>query len=45
MSDLDLDHLYVVHPGEETYPLDDGITALSATDLKKIQELQSGTWG
>ena len=29
LSDLELEHLYVVHPGETTYPLDDRITALA----------------
>jgi hypothetical protein len=36
MSDLDLDHLYVVHPGQETYPLDDAITALCVADITQI---------
>ena len=33
ISDLDLQHLYVVHPGEATFPLDPAITALAASDL------------
>lgn len=28
-QDLALDHLYVVHPGEHDFPLDDGITAMT----------------
>ncbi len=36
MSDLDLDHLYVVHPGQETYPLEDAITALCVADISQI---------
>lgn len=32
-SDLGLDHLYVVTPGKEVYPLDKGITALGLSAL------------
>jgi predicted AAA+ superfamily ATPase len=31
--DLSLDHLYVVHPGEHDYPLDDAITAITLPHL------------
>ncbi len=34
MHDLDLHHLYVVYPGDKTYPLTDAITALAITDLR-----------
>jgi len=33
ITDLDLKHLYVVYPGEQTYPLDDRITCLSVKGL------------
>jgi len=36
MSDLGLDSLYVNHPGPETFPLDDRITALAARDLPTL---------
>jgi hypothetical protein len=36
IEDLRLDHLYVVHPGENSFPLDAGITATNLTDLLKI---------
>jgi len=36
LSDLALDHLYVVYPGDRTYPLDDTITALSIGDLHQV---------
>ncbi len=35
IEDLRLDHLYVVHPGENSFPLDAGITETSLTDLLK----------
>jgi predicted AAA+ superfamily ATPase len=38
LSDLELDHLYVVHPGSQTYRLDDRITALGIRDLGKPLE-------
>ena len=36
MSDLTLKHLYIVHPGNETYPLDNDVTALSINDIVSI---------
>ncbi len=33
LADLDLHHLFVVYPGQKTYPLDDRITCLSAMDF------------
>ena len=33
INDLDLNHLYIVYPGDKTYPLDEFITALSIKDL------------
>ena len=33
MQDLRLDHLYVVHPHKETFPLSDTVTALSLENL------------
>ncbi len=33
MADLGLDHLYVVHPGKQTFPLDQGLTAITLPDL------------
>lgn len=33
VGDLELEHLYVVYPGEASFPLDDGITALSILDV------------
>jgi predicted AAA+ superfamily ATPase len=35
-QDLSLDHLYVVHPGEHTFPLDDSITAVTLPELLEI---------
>ena len=35
MEDLRLDHLYVVHPGEHSFPLDTDITAGTLTDVLK----------
>ena len=34
IADLHLDHLYVVYPGERTFNLDEGITALSVREIK-----------
>ena len=33
LHDLELEHLYIVYPGEQTYPLDEQITALAMVDL------------
>lgn len=33
MQDLGLDHLYVVHPGRHTFPLDDNITASTLAEV------------
>jgi len=33
IADLQLSHLYVVHPGPRSFPLDETITALCLTDL------------
>lgn len=33
LADLDLHHLYVVYPGEHSFPLDDKISAVGITDL------------
>lgn len=35
-QDLSLDHLYIVHPGEHHYPLDDSITAAPLPDVLGI---------
>jgi len=35
-QDLALDHLWVVHPGERSYPLADGISALALRDLDDL---------
>jgi hypothetical protein len=35
LKDLQLDRLYVLHPGQHTYPLDKKITALSIRDLQR----------
>lgn len=35
ITDLKLDHLYVVHPGRHKYPLDDNITALPLSALQR----------
>jgi len=37
LKDLRLDMLYVVYPGEETYPLDDRITALAVNEIDIIK--------
>lgn len=39
LQDLQLDHLYVVHPGEHRFPLDEAITAITLPAL--ITELQT----
>ena len=33
MDDLSLDHLYVVHPGEHRYSLDETITAITLPEV------------
>jgi len=39
-QDLALDHLYIVHPGEHDFPLDDSITAVTLAPL--VELLRSG---
>ena len=34
LGDLELDHLYVVHPGDRTYPMADRVTAVSIRNLE-----------
>jgi predicted AAA+ superfamily ATPase len=41
-QDLSLDHLYVVHPGEHTFPLDDTITAVTLPELLEILAREPG---
>jgi predicted AAA+ superfamily ATPase len=41
-QDLSLDHLYVVHPGEHTFPLDDTITAVTLPHLLEILAREPG---
>ncbi len=36
IQELDLEHLYVVYPGKQTYRVDDRITALSIRDLDSV---------
>jgi len=36
IHDLRLDHLYVIHPGELRFALDDGITALPAREIPTL---------
>ena len=35
-NDLGLSHLYVVYPGREAYPLDDGISVLPFDDISEL---------
>jgi hypothetical protein len=44
LNDLRLDHLWLVHPGDSSWPLDDRISALSATDFFRIRA-DSLNWG
>lgn len=37
LEDLELDHLWVVYPGNESYPLDDRITVLPVGDLAALK--------
>lgn len=39
LEDLKLDHLYVIFPGVEYFPLSDNITACGLNSLKNIQEV------
>lgn len=43
LSDLGLDHLYVIHPGKHTFPLSETITAATLPDvLMTLQSIQVG---
>ncbi len=33
LQDLELDHLYIVHPGQRRFPLDESITAITLPEL------------
>lgn len=35
LHDLKLDHLYLITPGTETYPLDEKITVIGLEELNK----------
>jgi hypothetical protein len=37
-SELALDHLWIVYPGNETYPVGKNITTLPIKDLEAIRE-------
>lgn len=37
IEDLNLDHLWVVYPGNQSYPLAENITALPLTELAKLK--------
>jgi predicted AAA+ superfamily ATPase len=37
LSELDLEHLWVVYPGRESYPIDRNITAVGISDLNSIR--------
>jgi predicted AAA+ superfamily ATPase len=41
LSDLALEHVYVVHPGPHRFPLDENITALPLQDLLKTLSAES----
>lgn len=36
IKDLDLNHLWIVYPGRQLYPIDSTITVLPVTEMKKI---------
>ncbi len=36
LNDLELEHLWVVYPGDEAYPLDDRISVLPITDIQAL---------
>lgn len=38
IEDLELKHLWVVHPGQKTYPMHENITALSISDIPRLLE-------
>ena len=36
LSDLDLDHLYIVHPGENSFALTENISAITLPGVLKL---------
>lgn len=38
LEDLDLAHLWVIHPGQRTYPMNKNMTALSILDISSLAE-------
>jgi len=38
IQDLKLEHLWVVYPGDQEYPLDEKITAIPATSMPFLSE-------
>ena len=38
LEDLELEHLFVVYPGDEAYPLDDRISVLPVTDIPALPD-------
>ena len=39
VNDLALDHLFIVYPGKETYPVDEKITVISLGKIYQLQEI------
>lgn len=38
IEDLQLDHLWVLYPGNKSYPIAPNITALPLTDMPRIKQ-------
>lgn len=38
VTDLDLDHLWIVHPGPHSYPVSDKISALALRDITSLPD-------
>jgi len=38
-ADLNLEHLWVIHPGLHTYPAQDGMTVLSIQDIDQLKDI------
>jgi predicted AAA+ superfamily ATPase len=38
LDDLNLDHLWIIYPGQDSYPVDDKISVRSVNDIRQLEQ-------
>jgi len=38
LDDLKLDHLWIIYPGQHSYPVDDKISVRSVNDIRQLEQ-------